>query len=301
MSVKYRMPAILLMERTTNSGSIIYAMGKRSMAAIGLFWNHGELNLSPTLVQFLKGVSDVLNEHRYNLLLTFKGLSDAPAPRIITERHADGMLIAFDEDQSVMERLRRNRIPVVLTHAQLRDDCDCVAIDNEAGAQKCIEYLHKLGHRRIGYINAPKHFHVSVDQRILGYLKAMTKFGLHAPGGYDEYKSAPERIEELYRSSYGPTALVCYDDAVAAVVVESLELRGLRIPEDVSIIGFNDSEYAKAGKPQLTSVRQPVERVGRTAAGMILERIKTPDRPFRQVKLPEELIVRGSTGPVSER
>ena len=275
-------------------------MGKKSMSAIGLFWNHGELNLAHSLVQFLKGVSDVLNERRYSLLLTFRGLSDDPMPRIIAERHTDGMLMAFDEDQRAMERLRRNRIPIVLTHAQLRDDCDCVVIDDEDGAHKCVEHLHSLGHRSIGYVNAGAHSHVCVDRRILGYLKGMAEFGLQCPRGYEEHKTVHERIDELYNAGGGPTALLCFDDAVASVAAQALESRGLRIPEDVSVVGFNDSEYAKAGRPQLTSMRQPVERMGRMAAKMMLDRIETPDRPFRQVRLPEELIVRDSTGPACE-
>ena len=202
----------------------------RSMAGIGLYWNHGRMIPSPSLLPFLMGVTPLLNQRRYNLLLTFTAFGDDARPRIIDERHVDGMIIGFDQDAPVMERLRRNRIPVVLTHAQLRADVDCVTVDDEGAARKCVDYLWHIGHRRIGYINTVLHHHISVQDRSLGFVKAMAEHGLQCQRGYDEPKPVPDRVDELYSGRDAPTALICYDDELAVHAKRLLASRGLTVP-----------------------------------------------------------------------
>lgn len=276
------------------------SMAGGSTSTIGLYWKHGREMVSPTLLAFLQGLSKELNKHRYNLLMAFGDIDEDHPPRMTVEKHVDGMIIAHSIDDGLLHLLRRNAIPVVLAHAGIREDCDCVTVDNERGAADCVEHLAQLGHRQIAYVNNtdPEFSPVAAEARLLGYIKGMARAKLTCPEGYEHYMETGERIEALYGNGDGPTALVCFDDIAAARSLECLRERNLRVPEDVSIIGFNDSETARAAHPPLSSVSLPLKDVGTQAARMLLERIASPGRPARQFKLEETLVVRGSTGPV---
>lgn len=275
----------------------------RSMAGgrtstIGLYWKHGREMVSPTLLAFLQGLSKELNRHHYNLLMAFGDIDEDHPPRMTVEKHVDGMIIAHSIDDGLMHLLRLNGIPVVIAHAGIREDCDCVTVDNERGAAECVAHLAQLGHRRIAYVNNtdPGFSPVAAEARLLGYIKGMARVKLTCPEGYEQYMETEARIEALYGNGDGPTALVCFDDIVAARSLGSLRAQRLRVPEDVSIIGFNDSETARAAHPPLTSVSLPLKDVGTQAAHMLLDRIESPGKPVRQFKLEETLVVRGSTG-----
>ncbi len=276
-------------------------LASQSTATIGLYWNHGRVIGGGSLPLLMDGISEVLTEEGYNLLVALRGQAEEPAARMTSEKFVDGMIIAHNEDQVMRALFTRNGIPVVLAHSGLRDDCDCVAIDNAGAAGLCVDHLVKLGHRRIGYVNnCGTNRHVSEQTRAAGYVTAMAHQGLRVSPDSDRFMPTAERLDQLLACDEPPTALICYDDDAAMEVIGSLNARGLRTPQDVSIIGFNDSQYACFTTPSLTSVRLPLAEVGVRAARLLLERIENPHTPFRGESLQTELIERSSACPPRE-
>ena len=268
--------------------------------AIGFYWNHGTVMVSASLTQMMTGISSVISDNNYNLLVALRGQGRNPSARLTSERLVDGMIIGHDQDQPVLDAFRYNNIPVVLAYMELREDFDSATIANSAAAAECVKYLAGLGHRHIGYLNNTiTGGHVASEkQRIQGYMSEMLNQGLRGCVGYKEKKTVAQRIEDLFSADELPTALICYDDEVAYQAVKCLLDRGLRIPQDVSVIGFNDSEFARLSPVPLTSVTVPMDKLGSKVAEMLLGRIQNPDIPPRQVSIPTELVVRASTGAV---
>ena len=273
-------------------------LARRKTGTVGFYWNHGEIRTthSPSLSGLLAGSSMLLTERRHNLLLALGNSDDASSARIINERFVDGMIIGFDEDEPVMSRLRDNGIPFVLAQTRVCDDCDCVTVDDEDAAGSCVKYLAELGHRCIAYVNNDVVWHAaSMEARAMGYVKAMAHLGLRTPDGYDRIEPIEQRIEELTTGVHTPTAVVCYDDGAAFSTIQILQERGFRVPDDISVIGFNDSEKASCSAVPITSASLPLVNIGRCAAGMLLDRIADPEIPVRQRKMKAELVVRAST------
>jgi LacI family transcriptional regulator, galactose operon repressor len=172
---------------------------------------------------------------------------------------------------------------------------------NWQGAYDATRYLIELGHRRIGFITGLMGIHSAVD-RLEGYKTALADHNVPLvdelivegdywhPGGY----AAAQRFLDLPQI---PSAIFASNDLEAIGAMEAIRERGLQIPEDISIIGFDDIPQVSIVYPKLTTVRQPLEQMGRLAARLLLEQIENPDRPPRRITLATQLIIRDSCRP----
>ncbi len=278
-------------------------LGSRQTKAIGFYWNHGRIVGSSSFARLVEGISQVLTEKQYNLLLSLRSAGEGWNSRITSEKYVDGIVIAHDQDLPVMELYRSNNIPVVLAHAQLRDDCDCALVDDAHNAVICVEHLLQLGHRRIGYVNnAFFNGHISLQERLAGYVRSMAAAGARISAGNGKYMPVADRIEQLFRNpDESPTALLCYDDLLAVEVIQLLRKRSLRVPKDVSVVSFNDSPQADENHMNITSVHLPIEKVGESAATLLLQRLLKSDIPRKVIKHKGELVVRGSAESVGKK
>jgi LacI family transcriptional regulator len=176
-----------------------------------------------------------------------------------------------------------------------------VAAANWQGAYKATEYLIELGHRRIGFITGAMD-QICAQDRSAGYEAALADHGItfdpelvfegdfFRPLGYAGARA-------LLELSHPPTAIFASNDVSAFGVMEAVREHGLRIPDDVSIVGFDDIPQAAHVHPPLTTVRQPLEEMGRAATRMLLEHIQDPLHPPERVQLPTELVLRQSCCP----
>lgn len=173
-----------------------------------------------------------------------------------------------------------------------------VTYDNAAGTRAATEHLISLGHQRILYLGAAAN-HSTAEDRLRGYLQALEGAGIAAdPGLYPETSFEPHRcraaLETEPVSGAGFTAVVAARDEIAVQALQSFKQRGIRIPEDMSVVGFDDMPFMADLTPPLTTVRAPYRELGRRAGGLIEV---LPTGRGKNVMLPVELIVRASTSP----
>jgi LacI family transcriptional regulator len=215
----------------------------------------------------------------------------------------DGLLLVLPRRPvDFIGALTRRKFPFVLIDHQGTDhDCPAVGAANWQGGYNATEYLIKLGHQRIGFITGWMDLGCSTD-RLEGYRAALRTY--HVP-------EAPELIYEgtfnqpdgytgaayLLDLPQPPTAIFASNDVMAMGVMDAVRNRGLRVPEDVSVIGFDDIPEASLIHPALTTIRQPLEKMGQVATQVLIGMLKQPDKSKVRIELPTELIVRDSCSP----
>jgi LacI family transcriptional regulator len=214
------------------------------------------------------------------------------------------ILILPPESASELVALRRRGFPFVVLDPRtaLPRDVPAVSAAHFSGARAVTTHLVELGHRRIGVIGGPQDWLAS-DGRLAGHRAVMSAVGLLPDRAI--LRDVPATVEAGYAAACElldlpdrPTALVGFNDKVAVGVLRAAHERGLRVPEDLSVTGFDDIELSQATQPQLTTVRQPLTEMGRMAVTMLMRILEHDDVDSLQVELGTELVVRGSTGPV---
>jgi len=224
-------------------------------------------------------------------------------------RYADGRSDAFillypPPDSVLLKYLYSQDIPVVALCSSTPDPRAVgVDSDHEAGIRALIAHLTELGHRRIAYIidpNSDRETHL----RILTFRAALRERGLPVREDWivpyaEENASAEAAVAQLFSGAAPPTALLTWNDFIAEEVYKALRQRGLRIPEDVSVVGFDDTPSARTAVPALTTVRQDMVQMGRAAVDIAIEALAEEIRPEqnRLILCPVQFIVRQSTAP----
>lgn len=174
-----------------------------------------------------------------------------------------------------------------------------VHIDNVRAAYEAVTLLHSMGHRRIALLAGPRS--PITRDRLEGAISCARELGFASdirvqPGDYTVEGGARDTAALLSTAS-PPTAFFCFSDELAMGALWSIRERGLRCPEDVSVVGFDDIRYARFLQPALTTIRQPMAELGQTAVGMLLDILSENPQPPAPRTLAHDLIVRASTGP----
>ncbi len=218
---------------------------------------------------------------------------------------AGGILILPPEAGEELARLRDQGFPFVVLDPRTPPPRDIVAVSaaHITGARNVMTHLVDLGHRRIGIIGGPRHWQVT-DARMTGYTAALADVGVlpaadllrfvTEPNVADGYRAAGELLDHPER----PTALVGFNDKIAVGALRAARERGLRVPADLSVVGFDDTTISQATDPLLTTVRQPLAELGRMAVTMLIRMINRHDLDARHVELATDLVVRHSTAAV---
>ena len=230
----------------------------------------------------------------------------------------DGALVySCDPATPAVEWLRKRGLPLVYVDQVQAAGIGSVNVDDRGGARVAAQHLLDLGHRRIGIITGVVGGSFGLDpdplggplahpvrQRLLGWFDALQAAGVEAPvvrvpgSSHEDYlRGARLLLEQAER----PSAILCFSDAIAQAVVHAAEDAGLRVPEDLSVVGFDDSPLAARLRPALTTVRQDVTAKGKAAAAeltsaLAAQRSGARSRAHHRV-LPTELVVRASTAP----
>ena len=219
----------------------------------------------------------------------------------------DGLLMVLprNPDDYTGTLTKRNFPFVLIDHQGNGEPCPAVGSTNWQGAYNATEYLIKLGHTRIGFITGSMDLGAATD-RLEGYKSALRIHHItedpqliyqgtfFQPDGY----AGACALLDIENPA---TAIFASNDAMAMGAMDAVRSRGLRIPEDVSIVGFDDVPQAAWVRPALTTVHQPLEQMGRVATQMLLDRLKNPAQEITRIELPTELVVRGSTLPLKRK
>ncbi len=215
-------------------------------------------------------------------------------------------------NKEIVDMLQSSGISVVLMdrdiHCDYRSDLDLVCVDNETGSFELTEYLIGLGLKKIDYVcfGTSKSL-TSFHYRARGYMKAMKANGLEAgEKNIHEYniklfnqptKSEIDKASRQLLEQIGDTeAIVCLNDLIASVLMESFLRIGIKVPDDIRIVGFDDESFCTYMPAPLTTMKQPVEDMGAEAFNLMKSRIENPDVSARKVELKTELVIRESCG-----
>jgi LacI family transcriptional regulator len=254
--------------------------------------------------EIIRGIDEALAVARYDLMLYTthrRKTKESAYVTSLTQGMTDGLLMVLPRDpQEYLISLRERHFPYVLIDHQGAGDVESAAgATNWQGGYDATQYLIDLGHRRIGFITGTLDLGCSRD-RLAGYEAALSAHQIpidpqliqegdfNQPTGYQVAQALLD-LAEL------PTAIFASNDVMAFGVMEAVRDRGLRIPEDISIVGFDNIPQAEHVSPQLTTIEQPLADMGREATRMLLALIQDPECPYRRVELPTSLVVRAST------
>jgi LacI family transcriptional regulator/LacI family repressor for deo operon, udp, cdd, tsx, nupC, and nupG len=214
----------------------------------------------------------------------------------------DGLILPASSDSAqVVTALGRQGIPVVCVDRRLpRVALDTVIADNVHGAYEAVDHLLRIGHRRIGFIGGRPQLSTS-QERLEGYRVALQEHGIAFDAslvreGDSRQAGGRALAGELLRLDRPPTALFVGNNLMTLGALETIHLLGLRIPEEIAIVSYDDIPWALALNPPLTAVRQPGHEIGRRAAELLLQRIADPKRSTTLLVLKPELVVRQSCG-----
>jgi LacI family transcriptional regulator len=263
---------------------------------------------SPWAVEILRGVEDWGASHETGVAVSsVRHGNTRPASwtSALASHDTDGVILVISKPtQAQLEQLRSSGIPLVVVDPANPPppEIPSVGATNWAGGLAATEHLLSLGHRRIAAIGGPEDYLCS-RARIDGYRSALERAGIAfdrelVRHGDFQHEGGFAGGGELLDLADRPTAIFAGNDQHALGVYEAARQRSLRIPQDLSVVGFDDLPVARWVSPPLTTIRQPLAEMGRTAAQMLGELIE--DRPLHgtRVELSTELITRESTGPL---
>jgi len=269
---------------------------------------------NPFFAEVTQGIEETCFEKGYSVVLCN---TSERAEKINTyfttlyQNQVAGLIVVSSGD--IHKRLREvlaDGHPVVMVDRPLRDiDADMVVSDNYSGGSQGAQHLLALGHTQIGVLLGGLD-RETVRQRLNGLEDTLKQNGLSLnptvlfTGGDNEPGTGYLGAQQLFESSAPPSAIFAFNDLMALGALNYIQTHGLRIPEQVSVIGFDNIAIASYTTPSLTTIAQPKYELGRIAAQMLLEHLERtdgePHRP-RQIVLPTQLVVRGSTGPAENR
>jgi LacI family transcriptional regulator len=220
--------------------------------------------------------------------------------RILRGRHFDGVIMfSSDIDDPILPLLIKDGGPLVLIgrHPYFTNVV-WVDVENRAAGHEAVSHLIGLGHRRIGLINGQLQMEAALARRD-GYKQALLENGIPIDSelmveGFFDQTSATHAMHRLLDLADPPTAVFAASDTMAVGALNAVRARGLRVPEDIAIVGYDDLRFAAESTPPLTSVKQPVEEMSVHAVRLLVDQIKGEDSA-RSVALPARLVVREST------
>ncbi|HKC27980.1 MAG TPA: LacI family DNA-binding transcriptional regulator, partial [Jatrophihabitans sp.] len=267
---------------------------------------------NPIFPALAEVISGGLAQRGFNAVLCTRtgAMSETEYVDMLLDRQVAGMVFAGgqyaeeDAPHEHYERLRKLRLPVVLLNAAAdRMEFPRVSTDDAVAMEQAYNHLSSLGHERIGLVLGPSD-HVPSRRKLAAYEAAEQRAGRAA---------APELVERSMFSleggqaaanrlvTHGATGVICASDPLALGAVRAVRRRGLQVPGDVSVVGFDDSAFMNCTDPPLTTVRQPIEAMGRAAVAMLASQMEGTAIPAEELFFEPELVVRGSTGPALAR
>jgi len=257
----------------------------------------------PFVSRITDGIEDVALNAGYSVFLCNSHADperELAVVRTFHERRVDGVIVTASRVGSLYSSLLEELgVPVVLINNQRPGRyVYSVSTDNRDGARKAVDYLIKLGHRRIAYIGSQSRLYAH-GERLAGYREALTAHGLSPDPRYivadmeaDDINRGRRAARDLLSLSPPPTAIFCFNDMTAIGVLVACREMGCRVPEDLSVVGFDDIAMAAFTCPPLTTVRQQCYELGREAMNMMLKLLNNQEAS--DLVLPAELVMRES-------
>ncbi len=258
---------------------------------------------NPFFAEIARGVEDAANKNSFNVILCNtddKLKKERTYLDILKEKRVDGLILgtAHTKDDSIL-KLEKNNFPYILVSRNIEElDKNCIIIDDVVGGIMATEYLIRLGHRRIAHITGPLKVRAAID-RVDGYKNALKKYHIEykeelIEEGDFRIKSGYQAMKKFLDLPEPPTAIFAANDLLALGAMQAIQKMKFHIPEDFSIIGFDDIRVSSFVYPPLTTIRQPMLEMGILAVKMLLKIIEEGEFNQRRIILQPKLIIRES-------
>lgn len=261
---------------------------KRKTNCIGVVVNNLH---DPFFYDLIKGFEHGAQQTKYNVIFCSVLGGDADSKenyvKYLTNGVVDGVVLygSYLNDRKVLDYLKEsNHVDYVMIENDVREcSCNKLLIDNYGGSKKAVEHLMQRGHKKIAHICGNPNKKVT-QERMNGYLDCIRDAGLEIKEGYIQYTSTDycsgyDKMKMLISLDNRPSAVFCSDDAIASFAVRAVMDSGLRVPEDVSIIGFDNQRILPDGYrgPLITSVEQPLYQIGQDSIHILAEQLEYPE------------------------
>ncbi len=253
-----------------------------------------------------RGVEDAASEAGYNVIFCNTDENQAQEDdyiQLLLQKQVDGiLLVPADSHSRSIERILRQKTPLVVIDRKVDYDVDLVRGDSEAGGYQLTSYLISLGHKRIAFLSGSEKVSTSVD-RVQGYQRAMREHGLEAflDFHYGQYsqESGAQLTRKIFSRPETPTAIFAGNNFIAIGALTVLREMKIRVPEDVAVVSFDDIPETLAYFPFLTVVVQPPYEMGQKATELLIARIRDEGEiplEVQNIVFPVEMIIRESSG-----
>jgi DNA-binding LacI/PurR family transcriptional regulator len=258
----------------------------------------------PFAAEVVQGIEDEANTHGYSVILANSGANPEREMKVVhsfEERRVDGILVMSSRVGSLyLGHLAEMKVPIVLINNQHPDEfVYSVMIDNVDASEEATRHLIQFGHRRIAYIGDRGGFQ-SESERHEGYKNALAAANIqYLPELVRQADSTPESamqaVDQLLALPQPPTALFCYNDITAVGALFAARRHGCKVPDDLSVMGFDDLPLASYLNPTLTTIRQPMRAMGQQATGILFRLLDGADVE-NSSRVSGQLVIRESTG-----
>ncbi|EJM94971.1 transcriptional regulator [Pseudomonas sp. GM74] len=282
--------------------AVARSLKAKTTATIGLLVPN---SLNPYFAELARGIEDYCERNGYCVILC--NSDDNPDKqrsylRVLLEKRIDGLIVASaGGDSGLVQGLKGVRTPMVIVDRGLDGvDADLVRIDHEYGAYLATRHLLELGHRDIATISGPKNTSVA-QMRLAGYRRALKEAGVEVSPGRmlesDFTSTGGYSAAAILLESNPPSAIFAANDMIGIGVLRAAAERNIRVPSELSVIGFDDIQMSRYVYPSLTTVGQSILQLGEMAAEVLLRRIATPGLVTDQRIVTPSIVVRESTAP----
>ena len=275
--------------------------GKTHIITVVFPFVYDMFSADPLTLEILEGVESETTKRGYNLLLSTPRLSETGPEENFLNLLKSGYLegvVALDNVPvtSILKHVRKSRIPAVSIGYGKHDYA--VRSDDFSGGQQLMEHLVLLGHRNIAIVSVPPHMNLAVEERLAGFQQVIDEAGLdfsNLPVYEGDFSiESGNKVAQLILANHPETtAIVSVNDRMAIGVIQGIQARGLSVPADITVVGYDDILFAQLISPALTTINQRAHELGRVATQMLFD-ILANQKP-EPVVLPTELVVRQSS------
>ncbi|MCL5071643.1 MAG: LacI family transcriptional regulator [Actinobacteria bacterium] len=258
--------------------------------------------------QVINGIEEIARRRNYTLILgctSFDSREEARITNVLLDSFIDGFIFfsGFDNYEFIKKVYDRG-IPVVALDKDFGEsDIPTIVIDNSAAAEACVDHLYKFGHKKIGYISFTSDKQTTVKKRYEGYLNGLKKNNLNFDSDLvlvnsemrlHETTSTYEAVRNFLKKGKIPTAFMTIADVFAFGLLRALKEEGFKVPEDVSVMGFDNILFSQFTEPLLTTMKQPKRLMGNLAMNLLLDIIEGKEIKDKKIIMPTTIIERES-------
>jgi LacI family transcriptional regulator len=283
-------------------------LARKQTANVAIIFYRNDLLITNPFYSFVvQGAIKQAAASEYNILFSFmhdEYESQSDLPKVIREKNAEGVLFMNAVSPELVRELQAREVAVVAVDCHPRlDDLDTVYVDNEGGARAACRHLLDLGHEEIVMLTAPSKV-PSLEDRRRGFLSELREAGLFASESLSiieaarfDFFSGHQKCLELFQERPTVTGVFCANDEMAAGALRAAHESGRRIPEDLSVVGFDDILMSQCVNPPLSTIGFDKEEMGRRAMKRLLDLVNKRDDEVLHEELDVALVLRASTGP----